>query len=739
MAGGQPSIYISGMVRDSLSGEALTGASVFAGEKTGSITDHEGYFRMLLTRDQKVLTIQYLGYKPVLKTIDPADRDSMQLEILMVRSTALLDEVVVSAGRYEQKLSDVMVSMDIIKPSRIANTATNSLESLIRQMPGVEVLEEQPSIRGGSGYSYGAGSRVLLLMDDLPLLSGDAGDIKWDYLPLESISRIEIIKGASSVLYGSSALNGIIHIRSAYPLNEPDTRINIQSGVYLDPSRDELVWWDRQPLFHGVDVFHSRKIKNTDLLAGASLFRNEGYREDEHQRRARLNLNLTRRHPALPGLSYGINLGGMLLEKSDFLVWRDSRSGAYRQNPDAVSGLSGHRINVDPFLKYRGKKGAEHSLRTRYFNVKNDFPDDSDKNSASGLFYGEYKYHRNFLSRYDLTMGLAGTYVQTFAALYGDHSSFNQAAYAQFDARLFTQLRISAGMRIERYELDNEVEFSRPVFRAGLNYQPGGSTFLRASFGQGYRFPSVAEKYTATNVGSLNVFPNPELGSERGWSSEIGMKQGLKIGQWQGYLDLAGFWTEYREMIEFNFGIHGPDTTGGARVDDYGFKALNVGNTRIAGFEISLAGEGSMGRIPVALMAGYTFMHPVDLDYMDSAGQAGGNILKYRYKNSFKMDAEMQYRRLVLGFTLVANSRMVNIDEVFLDPFFGNLILPGFPDYWEENNRAVLVVDARLIYRLTPWLKAGLAGKNLFNREYVGRPGDIQAPRNITLKLSFDL
>jgi len=70
--------------------------------------------------------------------------------------------------------------------------------------------------QGGSGYSYGAGSRVLVLVDDLPLLSPDAGDVKWDYLPVENISQVEIIKGASSVLYGSSALNGIINVRTAY-------------------------------------------------------------------------------------------------------------------------------------------------------------------------------------------------------------------------------------------------------------------------------------------------------------------------------------------------------------------------------------------------------------------------------------------------------------------------------------------------------------------------------------------
>jgi iron complex outermembrane receptor protein len=676
------------------------------------------------------LKVQYLGYKPAVLTLFAAGRASLDIEIRMVRSPALLDEVVISAGRYEQKLSDVMVSMELIKPARIANTATTSLEQLIRQTPGVEVLEDQPSIRGGSGYSYGAGSRVLLLMDDLPLLSGDAGDVKWDYLPLESISRIEIIKGASSVLYGSSALNGIIHIRSAYPLDEPDTRVTVQSGIYMDPSRQELVWWDRQPLFFGTDVLHSRKIKNADLLATASVFRNEGYREDEYQSRGRLNLSLSRRHPSFPRLSYGIRISGMLIDKSDFLVWRGSGSGAYRQNPDAVSALSGHRFNIDPFLVYRGNDGGEHSIRARYFRVGNDYPEDMDKNNASGLIHGEYKFHRKYSNVFDLTAGLSGTYVDVFARLYGDHRSFNQAAYAQLDVRPMAALGLSAGMRFERYSLDNDVEYSRPVFRAGLNYQLASSTFLRASFGQGYRFPSVAEKFTATQVGSLNVFPNPDLGSERGWSSEIGIKQGLKFGQWYGYLDLAGFWTEYRDMIEFNFGIHGPDTTGGPTIDDYGFRALNIGDTRITGFELSLAGEGRVRKTALALMAGYTFMHPVDLE---------SEILKYRYMHSFKFDTEMAYRRMVWGITMVANSRMESIDEVFLNPLYGNLILPGFPDYWEEHHTGYWVIDARFIYRVTSFLKAGLAGKNLFNREYMGRPGDIQPPRNLTLRLSFDL
>jgi len=282
------------------------------------------------------------------------------------------------------------------------------------------------------------------------------------------------------------------------------------------------------------------------------------------------------------------------------------------------------------------------------------------------------------------------------------------------------------GLRFERYVLDGEVEYSTPVFRAGINYQVLKHSYLRASFGQGYRFPSIAEKYTATNVGSLKIFPNPALVSETGWSSEIGVKQGLKIGQWQGYLDLAAFWSEYDDMIEFVFDIYQIDSL----PDEFGFMARDVGNARIMGLELTLYGNGEVGRFPLSLMAGYTFMDPVDLDASD--------ILKYRNRHSLKSDAQLKYKRFTAGFTFVLNSRMERVDEVFTDPVYGNFILPGFPDYWDENYRGNVELDARVLCNITEIFSAGLIVKNVLNRENMGRPGDIQPPRNITLRLTAE-
>jgi iron complex outermembrane receptor protein len=685
-----------------------------------------------------VLTFRYLGYEPEVRRVGFRGADNIRLDIRMQRSSLALDEIVVSASKYEQKLSDVMVSLDIIKPERIASTSTTNLESILRQTPGVEILDGQPSIRGGSGYSYGAGSRVLVLIDDLPILTGDVGDVKWDYLPVENIEQVEIIKGASSVLYGSSALNGIFNIRTRYPVSNPQTKISAYSGLYMEPRRKETVWWDRIPLFYGLDFSHRRKIGNLDLVLGGNLFRDEGYREDEYLDRARMNLALKRRSKKVGGLSYGVNMNGMLADKSDFLIWRDSGSGALRQNPAALSPLTGFRFNLDPFLNYAGNSGGTHYLKSRYFYIKNDFPTDPNKNNSSGQLYMEYKYLRSFAEKYNASVGAAGTWSGSEAALYGDHRSMNQAFFAQLDGSVLPSLNLSAGLRFERYVLDGEVEYSKPVFRAGLNYRFADQSYLRASFGQGYRFPSIAEKYTATNVGSVMIFPNPSLVSESGWSAEAGIKQGLKFWDWYGYADLALFWTEYSNMIEFVFDLYPQDTLSPPGFDDYGFMAQNTGKARITGFEITLYGSGDVGGLPLSLMAGYTFIHPVDITTPPGDPDDPNPYLKYRYRHSFKADAELKYKRFALGSSFIMNSRMEKIDDVFTDPLFGELVLPGFPGYWKENNKGYAVLDARLLCNITEFLEAGLIFKNLLNREYMGRPGDIQPPGNITLRLTAD-
>ena len=85
------------------------------------------------------------------------------------------------------------------------------------------------------------------------------------------------------------------------------------------------------------------------------------------------------------------------------------------------------------------------------------------------------------------------------------------------------------------------------------------------------------------------------------------------------------------------------------------------------------------------------------------------------------------------------NSRMINVDEVFIDNLTGNLLQPGFPAYWDEHAIGYTRIDFRLGWNITEVFRVNAILKNAFNVEYLGRPGDIGAPRNMTLqaKITF--
>lgn len=722
---------IHGTVTDANSNEKLIGVSVMIDSFTGVPTNSEGHYRLYLNPGQYSLQFRYIGYQSEQRIVDVNTGDSIILNVKLSPQQFELDMAVVTAGKFEQRLSDVTVSMEIIKAEFLENTNTVNMETAIAKIPGVDILDGQPSIRGGSGYSFGAGSRVMVLVDGLPILTADVNEVKWNFLPVEIVERVEIMKGASSALYGSSALNGVVNLLTTWPDSQPSTTISIFNGIYSVPHRKKLShWWEKNPAFAGRSFSATRKFGNLDLVLGANAYSDPGYRQMDYEERIRVSFKLRHNPSSVKGLSYGLNTNVQWQNTSDFLIWQDADSGAFLQRPDAIAPTAGFRFNLDPWVSYYDGQNNRHSLRTKFLKVYNRFEEDPDKDNGSDMYYGEYQVQREFRKKLNLTAGFTGLYGVTNANLYGDHYNSSISVYSQFDYAFLNRLSTSLGLRWEHYTLDRTDRESSPVMRAGLNYRAAPFTFLRASYGMGYRFPSIAEKYTSTNVGSLKIFPNPALNSERGWSTEIGAKQGFRISDWNGFVDLAAFLTKYRDMIEFTFGVwNDPGQT--PTLNDIGFKSLNVGKARINGIDLNISGTGKAGNLPLTVFAGYTFMNPVDL----SSDTLQNNILKYRYRHSVKGHAEVTIKKVSPGITLIYNSFMERIDEAFEVTFLGQEIFPGLKDYRLANNTGFVVADISLAYLLSPQIRVAMLINNLFNKEYMGRPGDIRPPRNVSVQL----
>jgi iron complex outermembrane receptor protein len=686
-----------------------------------------------------------------------------------------LETVVVSAGKFEQKLEDLTVSMAVIKPGLLENKNVTNAETILDQVPGVTIQDGQVCIRGGSGFAYGAGSRVMMMMDELPLLSGDAGDVKWNALPIENLSQIEVIKGASSVLFGSSALNGAINIRTAYPTDKPLTKISITHGIYDDPKRQEIIWWDENPYYTGINFLHSQQFGNLDVVLGGAGFTDQGYRQEEDEHRGRINFNLRYRSKKVKGLSFGLNANAQKSKSGVFLIWSDS-TDVYRPsygldpaNPETTVSINyGWRVNVDPYLDYFTKNGNKHTLRTRIYWVNNT--NNTNQSSDSYLTYGEYQFQKRFKNELTLTSGIAGFYNTVKSELYGDHQGNNLGVFSQADKKFGQRLTVSAGVRFEYYKLDSSETVSsykiirgtdtttfpvQPVFRAGVNYKVFEHTNVRASFGQGYRYPSIAEKYVNTSVGALNIFPNANLKPERGWSAELGIMQGIKIGKWKGFADAAYFITQYEDMTEFAFGVYVPEgvvLTQLSQLYQYiGFRAENAESAKISGIDLSLVGQGKCGPFNLSVFTGYTYMNPITLNadsaYLASFSDTTSKILKYRYKHLAKADIQIDYKRWSTGISIRYNSFMENIDRTFenLELRYGNgmiplggILLPGLEGYRDAQPRGTTVYDFRLSYGINDNAKVSAVINNLFNLEYMGRPGDVQPPRTFALQFKVE-
>ncbi|HBQ83045.1 MAG: hypothetical protein A2X03_14275 [Bacteroidetes bacterium GWA2_40_15] len=721
---------IEGRVYDSHTGESIHSVYIISNDNRGTVTDENGFYSFKAGSDTIGIIFQFIGYKSEKRTVNIIT-DTTRLDIAMDMDIKELDQIVVSADRTERRVAELTVSMDILKSSDFLKNHITDAQELITKSSSIEVLDGQASIRGGSGFSYGVGSRVLALIDGLPVVSPDAGNIKWQFLPLENIEQIEIIKGASSVLYGSSALNGIINFRTADATSHPETRFYAETGMFGKPQNSSWKWWNTSRIFSSASFSHLRKLGHNDIGIGLTLLSDNSYRKYNDEKLARLSFRFKHRNEKIKGLAYGLNISSGITRKTDFILWEDAEYGALKQDTSSVSELTGTFMAVDPYLSFDKSDRFRHDIRARFQLSDNRFPVRINNNSNAYSLYAEYQGSFRISDLLSITAGAAETYSNVRSNFYGDHEGMNFAGFSQFEVNPFHRLKLVAGLRVEQNSLDKKNDRIVPVFRTGINWQAAEYTFIRGSFGQGYRYPSIAEKYASTTLGSVKIFPNPYVDAESGWSTEIGIKQGVKLGKTTGQADLSIFMSKNSDMIEYVFSNYPDPVTG---LFDFGFQATNVEQSKVYGFETEFSLNFSSGNMNTILSGGYTYIYPVEFNPASNSNT--DTYLKYRRKHSLKLESNTFYKKFQFNFLVYFKSKILNIDDVFLNEMTREQILPGFYDYWQDHNTGYLLIDEIIGYKISKIITASVAIKNALNTEYMGRPGDIQPHRNVSLRLS---
>ena len=766
---------LDGKVVDATNGQGLPGAAVILGSST-ALSDVDGKFNVALdTEGNRYLRVRYVGYLEWTDTLD-AWQGSRTLDVMLEPDVARIGTAVISAGRFEQDLGEVSVSIDVLPPELVNQGAPTSADQSLSRTPGVTIVDSEPQIRGGSGYSFGAGSRVAVLLDGLPVLSGDAGRPTWGFLPLENLEQVEVVKGASSVLYGSSALSGVIQFRTAFPDPDPSTRVSIQHGIHSDPGNGRK-YWNRALMQSSTSWLHTRRLENGDGISfGGQWVGSDGHKGpqidaatgvahdraynpftvDHYDAERQWRVNGAWEHaPKNGGWGYGIRGNAITGESVGTLIWNNADTGFYAATPGADTRTIQRMYTIDPHLE-RAVGPWNHRLQGRFLRLNND--NDNNQANASSTWQTEYRSrYRN--EHWTATGGLYAQGTRSVAELYdagvGDtvHHAANRAAYLQLDAEPHDRLHITAGTRYEHFVLDSASQ-GKSVFRAGINYRFGQAGFLRASVGQGFRFPSIAEKFIRTTVGGISVFPSLDIRPESSTNMEIGIKQGFRFGsngQWKGFFDIAVFQQDFENFIEYTFGLWGNSGNG---LLDLGFRSVNTGKARVSGLEWSTMGQGELGEWEIQWLVGQTLLDPQSLTpdsiYAEFPTTAGGvsyastssdttdHTLKYRIRNTFRANLSAQHTSgWTIGWNAARNTTIRNIDKAFIDIESLGLLEYGLIDWLAERPDAQWLHDIQVGRKINAQHHVELIVRNAANLNYALRPLAAEANRLWLVRYTF--
>jgi iron complex outermembrane receptor protein len=639
---------VDGKVIDRESRLAIVGANVtVSGTVLGTVTNKEGRFTVSgIPPGSRQILISMIGYKKRIVSISIPESGESGINVELDQMAIETEPVIITANRREQSLEEVPVSVSVVTNQMLKNRHTVTLDDALQHVPGVNITRSQINIRGSTGYSYGVGSRVLLLVDGIPHLTGDTEDIIWESISPAQIDRVEVVKGAGSALYGSSALGGVINIITSSFTHEPVTNIRMYGGMYSSPTYDSWRWTDKNRMSGGISFMHGNRTGKLGFNVGGSRTINDGYKKNDFVKRwngwARVGYEFS------PYKSLQVNFSILEQHRGNFLYWRDL-DHALESKPEQTDD------NVRSVRWSLGGSYKQFITNDFYFTVKTNFfrsrwednttaaGDFSETGSTSDFGVADLQVNYQPTDRHHITGGVLSTVNGVSSRnMFGTRSAFGGAVYAQDEFNIFEGFHLSFGGRFDFQKLENLPGVNQFNPKVGFTYAVFRGTTFRASAGRGFRAPSAAEVFTNTEAAGLVIRPNPNLRPERSWSVEGGIRQSFAEFL---HADLAVFHNELWDLIEPAFG------------DDGFVHFFNITRARTTGMEAVISAN-ILDRIWLSQI-GYTYLFPKDAET--------GEILKYRPRHLLYISSRINIEFVQLGIDFRYMSKIENIDWELVD------------------------------------------------------------------------
>lgn len=512
----------SGRVTDAATGLPLSGATVyFTDLKTGAATSDAGTFAINgIAAGRHLVEITYIGYAGLSAYIDV--RGNVSRDFALTAEVAERNEVVVtglSAATQARRTATPITTMrrqDLLKSSGI------NLVDAISKQPGVSQLSTGPAISKpvirGLGYN-----RVITLHDGIRQEGQQWGDEHGLEIDEYSVSKIEILKGPASLIYGSDAMAGVLNIMSNIPAPAGKLRGNIVSnyqtnnrlrgvGLNLGANNNGFNWnlsgsmkaaADYQNKYDG-RVYNS-KFNERSLGGYAGYNGDWGYTHViASYFKQRLGIVEGERNALgqfikpLPGGIESTPSGIDFNSANPQIPWQQVRH---------VKFISDNSFNIGAG-RLALVAGYQQNRRTEYGNV--DDPSEKELLFDLGTFTYSAAYHLAEKNKWRTAIGFNGMRQQNqnkgAEVLIPEYALFDIGAFV-FSQKSWDKVTLSGGLRFDNRSLDSKAfnegsevkftaftrNFSNVSGSAGISYLPSHLITLKFNIARGFRAPTVAE------------------------------------------------------------------------------------------------------------------------------------------------------------------------------------------------------------------------------------------------------
>ncbi len=465
-------------------------------------------------------------------------------EVLAQEGPVTVAPELVTGSRLAESLDEVPQATYVITAEEIERSGTKTLSEVLDKIPGISSLRKNSWAQDDSLKMRGVATEILVLVDGVPYYNANYGadmfNVDLRSIPLESVERIEVVKGAGSALYGSMAAAGVINIITKTP-DKYKTSIIAEGG-----SND----WRRYSVSAGIkgDVFdvgirynHREEGEVPIRYYGDEVYKALDYDEDS----------------ASIALSWGNWRFG-----ADFGSY-DSKWEFYK---DAVDRYEDDYKRF--YLKYADLKNE---VIAYAHLIDRKYKGSDDSNNYDGDIWGLEFIQRTSMGDIPLAWGVAYRFedLSVDDLVIYDNSfkaeRHNIAPFAQFSF-LLGDTFMDIGLRYENWDVDNGKDESEFAPKISFYHQDASGKLWYLTAGRSFAMPSLYQLYSKSSWHD----PNPNLLPEKGWAYDFGIKD--PVSKWNINLfylemddkikwetiDSEDFRGRYNNLAEFrSWGIEG--------------------------------------------------------------------------------------------------------------------------------------------------------------------------------------